>query len=136
MPTTPRGIVYPNSSDHTRLWEHLQETAETADAAVDTARKFVRAATAINPPVAVNADVEARIQTWAETVTLSGAGLYATSYPVPFASRVLYVSGFTINGSGINPVINASQVSLTGMSLIWPGAGAISVTFCAMAIGF
>jgi hypothetical protein len=35
MPTTPRGIVYPDSSAHTRLWEHLQETAESANQALD-----------------------------------------------------------------------------------------------------
>lgn len=35
MPTTPRGIVYPASSEHTRLWEHLQATADSADAALD-----------------------------------------------------------------------------------------------------
>jgi hypothetical protein len=32
MPTTPGGIVYPNSSDHTRIWEHLQDLAESIDA--------------------------------------------------------------------------------------------------------
>lgn len=32
MPTTPNGITYPDSSGHTRLWEHLQELANDVDA--------------------------------------------------------------------------------------------------------
>lgn len=28
---TPRGITYPESTDHTRLWEHIQEVAEDVD---------------------------------------------------------------------------------------------------------
>lgn len=34
MPNTGLGITYPDSSGHTRLWEHLQTLAQTADAAV------------------------------------------------------------------------------------------------------
>lgn len=34
MPTTPLGITYPASTDHTRLWEHLQNLATTADTAI------------------------------------------------------------------------------------------------------
>lgn len=33
MPETPSGIVYPDASSHTRLWEHLQALAESAEAA-------------------------------------------------------------------------------------------------------
>jgi hypothetical protein len=36
MPETPRGIVYPGSSDHTRLWEHHQALADSVEAALDT----------------------------------------------------------------------------------------------------
>lgn len=38
MPSTPRGIVYPAASDHTRTWEHWQSLAETADAAITNAQ--------------------------------------------------------------------------------------------------
>lgn len=31
MPETPRGITYPDSSAHTRLWEHFQELALDID---------------------------------------------------------------------------------------------------------
>lgn len=31
MPSTGLGIVYPASTDHTRMWEHLQATAESVD---------------------------------------------------------------------------------------------------------
>lgn len=32
---TPRGLVYPDSSGHTRLWEHLQALADSTDDALD-----------------------------------------------------------------------------------------------------
>lgn len=35
MPQTAKGIVYPDSSGSTRLWEHLENLAETADSAID-----------------------------------------------------------------------------------------------------
>lgn len=41
MPTTARGIEYPNSAGHTRLWEHLQTMAEDVDAAL-TATEALR----------------------------------------------------------------------------------------------
>lgn len=31
MPNTPRGIPYPSSTGHTRLWEHLQALADKVD---------------------------------------------------------------------------------------------------------
>lgn len=34
MPTTPRGITYPASAGHTRIWEHLETIAETIDDAL------------------------------------------------------------------------------------------------------
>lgn len=34
MAETPRGIIYPESNAHTRLWEHFQALASSADDAV------------------------------------------------------------------------------------------------------
>lgn len=34
MPETPHGIVYPDSSGHTRLWEHLETLATSVDDAI------------------------------------------------------------------------------------------------------
>ena len=31
MPQTTQGLTYPDSSGHTRLWEHLQQLAEDVD---------------------------------------------------------------------------------------------------------
>lgn len=35
MPETPHGLVYPDSSGHTRTWEHWQNLAESTDDAFD-----------------------------------------------------------------------------------------------------
>lgn len=50
MPQTDRGIVYPDSAGHTRLWEHLGTLAETADAAMDTEAARIDAAVAAARP--------------------------------------------------------------------------------------
>lgn len=34
MPNTPKGITYPSSTAHTRMWEHFQTLAQTADDAI------------------------------------------------------------------------------------------------------
>jgi hypothetical protein len=31
MPTTPRGLTYPDDSGHVRMWEHIQQLAEDVD---------------------------------------------------------------------------------------------------------
>lgn len=36
MPTTSRGLIYPASTEHTRIWEHLQNLATSADTAIGT----------------------------------------------------------------------------------------------------
>lgn len=35
MPTTPRGLTYPDSAGHTRLWEHLQTLAGDVEDALN-----------------------------------------------------------------------------------------------------
>jgi len=34
MPETPNGIIYPDASAHTRLWEHFQALADSVDTAL------------------------------------------------------------------------------------------------------
>jgi hypothetical protein len=34
MPTTPTGIVYPDSAGHTRMWDHLQALADSTHDAI------------------------------------------------------------------------------------------------------
>jgi len=41
MPTTARGIIYPDSSGHTRLWEHLQDLATTTDDAIQRSGRLI-----------------------------------------------------------------------------------------------
>jgi hypothetical protein len=37
MPSTPRGLTYPDAGAHTRLWEHFQALASSADTAIGAA---------------------------------------------------------------------------------------------------
>lgn len=64
--TTPRGIVYPESTDDTRLWIHYQNLAESADAAIDAITRETFFSTSLDNP---NGAV------WASTV---GTGSFMT----------------------------------------------------------
>lgn len=108
MPATPRGITYPDGTGHTRLWEHLQAVADTADTAIGAAAAAVEAAAwttytpsltaATTNPVLGNGSIAGRyvkggrlclceIQVlWGSTSTY-GSGVYAFGLP-PFAAAV------------------------------------------------
>lgn len=49
MQTTTRGLTYPEDTDHTRIWEHEQDLAETANEALDTLDLEIIALTATVP---------------------------------------------------------------------------------------
>lgn len=102
MPTTPKGIVYPDSSGHTRLWEHLQALAETADAAVEEATpgglSSYRSTSAASIPdstfttvgswtVAADAGYGS-FNTSNGTLTVSAAGVYMVRGQFAWASSV------------------------------------------------
>lgn len=97
MPNTARGITYPTADDHTRLWEHLQTLAQTADTAISNGltaantraggTQNLNAAAAntyytINvafpagrftaPPAVVPAASDARVSIYAQSVTKDG----------------------------------------------------------------
>lgn len=101
MPTTPQGIEYPDSSGHTRLWEHFQALAESVDDVVTplvaldnpwTTYVPVWTASTTNP-VLNNGTIVGRYTTLGKTVyfrviitmgstTTYGSGQYSVSLPV------------------------------------------------------
>lgn len=105
MPLTPRGLIYPVEADHTRLWEHLQNLADSADDAIgDIDTTLVGyssyaptwSAATTNPTLGngtlaglyrqVNKEVHFLIRLLIGSTTTVGSGGYSWSLPVAAAS--------------------------------------------------
>lgn len=49
MPTTSEGFRYPASTDHTRLWEHIQNLASDLNAAISSIKAVTSVTTGLSP---------------------------------------------------------------------------------------
>lgn len=104
MPTTAKGLVYPSSGDHTRIWEHLQNLATSIETALDTLlppgawSTYTPSWGALTTnPVLGNGTIAGRYRQRGKTVemqikltfgstTTVGSGTYTFGLPVPFAA--------------------------------------------------
>ncbi len=84
MPSTPRGITYPDSAAHTRLWEHLQTLAQSVDAALAN-KPFIRVHRLAAQPIAANTEVPISWDTVIENVGFAVPALPNAVVTVPKA---------------------------------------------------
>jgi hypothetical protein len=144
MPSTPNlGIVYPDSSGNTRLWEHFQNLATSVDTAVGDATSFphiyantTARDTAIPTPVAGNrAYTQDTNDDWVYdgSAWRSSTVRYTTSPAmVQISGRFIYwsYSIITTDGNGDADVI-AAIAAATGLSVyglvVWNGDGVARV---------
>lgn len=96
MPETAHGIVYPESTDHTRLWEHYQNLAESTDELFNTI-PFIQFGHATISPASSNSG-DAKI-----------------TYPTPFAATPVVV--VELQSRAIQWYTGASSVTATGCNL-------------------
>lgn len=96
MPNTTRGITYPDSGAHTRLWEHLQALATTADSAITAA---INAAAQPDTSVAIP---------YASGWKASGSG---TALRVRKIGKLCHIAG-TITNTGNSIPVNAGGVDV------------------------
>lgn len=101
MPETDLGVIYPDSSGHTRIWEHLQTLAATATAAIRDALAALQ---------------EAAGRT---TVSLNNAASGSTAVTFP-ANRFTAAPAVTatINASSTTYVAGTGPSSVTGVTII------------------
>ena len=90
MPTTASGIVYPDSTDHTRLWEHFEALADSTETAItDTWATYAPALVGFS----LAAGAEHRYSRRGKTVRVQGAGLISATgsgpwrVPLPLPAR-------------------------------------------------
>ena len=119
MPSTPLGFVYPDSSDHTRTWEHWQALAESVDDFLSDRYCILTSDVSQTIPdnvgTIVNLDrVEVDPHGWGDVatnrITIDRAGLYVfTGYLVYGNNGTGFVTGSIVNGTGVDDNVVASD---------------------------
>lgn len=142
MATTSRGLIYPASTDHTRLWEHLENLATSADTAIGTATAagpLCKLVLNANFPVANNSNsVSVPFASGSEAIkTVAGmhstsvnttritptvAGYYEFSAVTVFAVNT---SGFRTHSIGKNGTRQASEGGIYNSAALPSGANAV-----------
>lgn len=135
MALTPGGLPYPLGTDKVVDGDDAIKALATAlDLRIPIGGP---PATALFPfNAALPAIVNARIQTAIGQATTNSAGVIGVTFPKPFTTAVLFAIGVTVGGAAFAPVINSSQITLTGMSLYWQNTPNTSLTFAFLAIGY
>ena len=135
MALTPGGLPYPLGTDHVVDGDDAIHALATAlDLRIPISGTPATALFPFNQ--ALPAIVNARIQTQIGQSATNASGVIGVTFPKPFAAGVLFAIAVTVGGTGIQPVINNSQITLTGMSLYWQGVANTSLTFAFLAIGY
>lgn len=136
MPQTTRGLVYPDSTGHTRTWEHWQTLAETADAAINTAEQNAEQNTA----TAVHATplVQTGSGSTGAAVAAGAYGDVVVTFPTPFAATTpgpvaipastsynVTVSTLSVSATGATfRVFNNRAASIANAGIQWIAVGA------------
>jgi hypothetical protein len=121
---TSKGITYPESTDHTRIWEHIQEVA-----------------TDVNGLITVDSneaeDTSSRTTT-STTFTDATGGAFSTTVTVPSSGRVVVSIRSTQRNSGsLNTITSWRAVGSTSgtvytendaAALIWSGSGTTNLS--------
>lgn len=70
------------------------------------------------------------------TATRDSNGVYMFTYPEAFPTEIAGFDALTIEGAGVQPVVNGANITRQAASLIWPGAGAGTCKFNWTAWGY
>ncbi|MER7517769.1 hypothetical protein [Streptomyces sp. NPDC126499] len=121
---TPKGITYPESTDHNRLWEHYQTLAEDIDALITVDSNEAE-------------DTSSRTTT-STTFTDASGGALSTTITVPPSGRVMVAIRSTQRNSGsLNTITSWRGVGSTSgtvytendnAALIWSGSGTTNLS--------
>ena len=87
MGTTPEGITYPDSTAHTRLWEHFQQLAEDVDDLIGPLR--IEAGEASLP--------------FSSTTTANVSVAFSTAFSAPPLAIMVTAGNVAINCSWASP---------------------------------
>jgi hypothetical protein len=132
MATTPRlALPYPVGTDRVMDGDNvIQALAEGLD--FGGARASLAAFPVAQP---VNAIVKPNMQCGYVEATTSASAIVTVTFPAPFTSRVLFITAFTISGPAVNPVVSGAALTLSTVTLAWPGNVNTLTKFCWLAFG-
>lgn len=127
MPDTSQGLTYPDSSGHTRIWEHIQALAEDVDRELVEQSAKVKILT-----------TNAKLQGGSFTIPAITAGTSATvnvTFPTPFANTAIAIA-MTPHSGRVAPGITA--ITTTGFTVVvdnFSGGNSVSGTCRYLAVG-
>ena len=122
MPQTTNGFVYPASSDHTRIWEHLQNLAESVDVAWPAMRQLDLSGPGAGP---ISASFT---QTTAATL-LFVPQFYAYKATAGFVGIGARIGGVTIAGANFYQSGGSSTHNMVAWGLHDVQPGQVTVEF-------
>lgn len=127
MPTTPSGIVYPDSTGHTRLWEHLQALAESVESALPIGKPSAKITTAATQslPNAAFTTILFSSTVWDSTGTM--ADLAGERIVVPDAGVYLVTAKASFTTSSTGRRIVAVHVNGVEAERMEVGTGFINI---------
>ncbi|MEH0547279.1 hypothetical protein QA802_30600 [Streptomyces sp. B21-105] len=121
---TAKGITYPESTDNTRLWEHIQTLAEDVDGLITVNSN--------------EAEDTASRTTTSTTYADASGGAFSTTVTVPPSGKVMVAIRTTQRNSGaLNTVTSWQAVGSTSgtvysandnAALIWSGSGTTNLS--------
>ncbi|MFF9097554.1 hypothetical protein ACF1AX_31085 [Streptomyces sp. NPDC014802] len=121
---TPKGIRFPESTDHTRLWEHFQNLATDVDGLITIG--------------SAEAEDTASRTTTSTTYTDATGGAFSCSVTVPPSGKVMVAIRSTQRNSGsLNTITSWRAVGSTSgtvytendtAALIWSGSGSTNLS--------
>ncbi|MEW2250385.1 hypothetical protein AB0907_23950 [Streptomyces sp. NPDC006975] len=121
---TPKGIRFPESTDHTRLWEHFQNLATDVDGLITIG--------------SAEAEDTASRTTTSTTYTDATGGAFSCSVTVPPSGKVMVAIRSTQRNSGsLNTITSWRGVGSTSgtvytendtAALIWSGSGSTNLS--------
>lgn len=121
---TSKGITYPESTDHTRIWEHIQEVAQDVNGLITIASSEAE-------------DTSSRTTTSTTYTDASGGAFSAAVTVPPSGSVVVSIRSTQRNSGSLNTVTSWRGVGSTSgtvytendnAALIWSGGGTTNLT--------
>jgi hypothetical protein len=123
---TAKGITYPESTDHTRTWEHWQTLAEDVNDLITVANGEAEDTTTRTTASTTFTDASGGAFSLAITVPPSGSVMISVRSTQRNSGSLNTITSWQAVGSTSGTVYSAND----GAALIWSGSGTTNLSLC------